>query len=176
MGSRLCHRAAVAAWFRYGVREEAVPGGQVRRHCSGSRCFWCLPVSLFRNCRPPRTVPAPRVAILDISASMELPLAARRTDPNRLRPGAVRRLAPGSSVRFRIVCKGTVGPGGAREARSRGLNDRGADSRPRSDPLAPREPTVSSWSRMASWRTGKNRGGKPGGSDFGCASFESGRP
>jgi hypothetical protein len=65
--------AAAAAWIRYGLREESVPGRFGPAALFATALFLILAGPLVPRLQAPRTVPSPEIAILDISASMDLP-------------------------------------------------------------------------------------------------------
>ncbi len=92
--------AAAVAWIRYGIREEAVPGRIGPATLFALALFLVLAGFALPPLRPPRSPVAPRVAILDISASMELPLAPG--GPTRIDSGlaVVRRLEPDRYILF----------------------------------------------------------------------------
>jgi hypothetical protein len=86
--------AAASAWIRYGLREEAVPGRVGPAILFALALFLVLAGFILPPLQPAPTARNPSVAILDISASMDLP--ALPGGPTRLDSGraVVRRLAP----------------------------------------------------------------------------------
>lgn len=108
--------AAVAAWIRYGLREESVPGRLGPAILFAIALFLVLAGFVLPRLKPPPTAPTPRVAILDISASMDLPvLAGGRT---RLDSGLaeLRGLAPDLVVTFGLSVADAVGPAAVERA------------------------------------------------------------
>ncbi len=102
--------AAAAAWIRYGHREEAVPGRTGPGILFAIALFLILAGLVLPPLRPSPTAPAPRVAILDISASMDLP--SLPGGPTRLDSGRaeVQRLAPDRVVAFGMSAAAAVEP------------------------------------------------------------------
>jgi hypothetical protein len=92
--------AAAAAWIRYGLREESVPGRLGPAALFAAALFLVLAGFVLPPLKPTATVATPRIAILDISASMDLP--ALPGGATRLDSGLaeVRRLAPDQVVAF----------------------------------------------------------------------------
>ena len=77
--------AAAAAWIRYGLREEAVPGRVGPAILFALALFLVLAGFVLPPLQPAPTARNPSVAILDISASMDLP--ALPGGPSRLDSG-----------------------------------------------------------------------------------------
>ncbi len=102
--------AAAVAWIRYGLREETVPGRTGPAILFAIALFLILAGFVLPPLRPSPTAPAPRVAILDISASMDLP--SLPGGPTRLDSGRaeVRRLAPDRVVAFGMSVTAAVEP------------------------------------------------------------------
>ncbi len=102
--------AAAAAWIRYGLREEAVPGRTGPGILFAIALFLILAGLVLPPLRPSPTAPTPRVAILDISASMDLP--SLPGGPTRLDSGRaeVQRLAPDRVVAFGMSATAAVEP------------------------------------------------------------------
>ena len=92
--------ATAAGWIRYGLREEAVPGRAGPAILFSIALFLILAGFVLPPLRPAPTAPTPSIAILDVSASMELP--GRPGGPTRLDSALVelQRLSPDRIVAF----------------------------------------------------------------------------
>ena len=102
--------AAAAAWIRYGLREESVPGRLGPAIVFAAALFLILASFVLPRLKPAPTAPTPRVAILDISASMDLPALPGGT--TRLDSGLaeIRGLAPDLVVAFGASVANAIGP------------------------------------------------------------------
>ena len=92
--------ASVGAFLRYGMREERVPGRLSPAILWAAAVFLILTGMLLPPLRARPEPPAPRTVILDVSASMELPVAPGRD--SRLDSAVViaRTLSPDLLIRF----------------------------------------------------------------------------
>ena len=104
--------AAAAAWIRYGRSEEAVPGRTGPAILFALALFLVLAGFVLPSLRTSPTAPTPLVAILDISASMDLPGipgGQSRLDSGR---AAVQRLLPDRIVTFSSSVSDPIAPTG----------------------------------------------------------------
>lgn len=92
--------ASVGAYLRYGVREEQVPGRLLPAILWAAAVFLILAGMILPPLRTPPKLPAPRVVILDVSASMELPVAPGRGSRLDSAVAFVRGLSPDLLIRF----------------------------------------------------------------------------
>jgi hypothetical protein len=102
--------AAAAAWIRYGFREESVPGRAGPAILFAIALFLIFAGLVLPPLRPSPSAPTPRVVILDISASMDLP--GLPGGPTRLDSArsAVQRLAPDRIVGFGTLVVDAIEP------------------------------------------------------------------
>jgi hypothetical protein len=104
--------AGATAWFRYGRREEAVPGRTGPAILFALALFLVLAGFVLPSLRTSPPPPTPTVAVLDISASMDLPGfpgGQSRLDSGR---AAVQRLSPDRIVTFSTSVSDPIAPTG----------------------------------------------------------------
>ena len=92
--------ASAGAFFRYGIREERVPGRALPALLWAAAVFLILAGVFLPPIRTGSKPSAPRTVLLDVSASMDLPVAPGRDSRLDSAVALVRALSPDLLVRF----------------------------------------------------------------------------
>jgi len=109
--------ASVGAFLRYGMREERVPGRLLPAILWAASVFLILAGMFLPPLRARPTPPTPRTVILDVSASMELPVAPGRGSRLDSAVAIARALSPDLLIRFGADMVEGSGPDGLDSAR-----------------------------------------------------------